>query len=68
MERRSGVRELEFFCAAELDIEAVDAAEDDAARLRSSRGVRSVVRSAIESVRIRRGDGGRDGGRLTKAE
>jgi len=51
-----------FFCVAELGAETVDAAEDAGTRLRSSSGVRSVVRSALELVRIIRGDDGRDGG------
>lgn len=51
-----------FFCVVELVKETVDAAEDAGTRLRSSSGVRSVVRSAIELVRIIRGDGGRGGG------
>lgn len=50
-----------FFCVAELVTETVDAAEEET-RLRSSSGVRSVVRSALELVRIIRGDDGRDGG------
>ena len=44
----------------------MDAAEDAGTRLRTSRGVRSVVRSASESVRIIRGDDGRDGGLLQR--
>jgi hypothetical protein len=51
-----------FFCIVELVVETVDAAEDPETRLRSSSGVRSVVRSALESVRIMRPDDGRDGG------
>jgi hypothetical protein len=62
IERRSGVREGRIFCITELVTENVDAAEDAGTRLRSSSGVRSVVRSALESVRIIRGDDGRDGG------
>src|SRR5712691_4640567 len=63
IERRSGVREIGmFFCIAELVTETVDAAEDAGTRLRLSSGVRSVVRSALELVRIIRGDDGRDGG------
>lgn len=63
IERRSGVREIGmFFCVPELVTEIVDAAEDAGTRLRSSSGVRSVVRSALELVRIIRGDDGRDGG------
>jgi hypothetical protein len=57
------VREIGiFFCVAELVTERVDAADDAGTRLRSSSGVRSVVRSALELVRIIRGDDGRDGG------
>jgi len=63
IERIRGVREGgTFFCIVELVVETVDAAEDPGTRLRSSSGVRSVVRSALESVRIIRGDDGRDGG------
>jgi len=62
MERRSGVREGGgFFRKVELVTEKVDAAEEVGPRLRSRSGVRSVVKSAIESVRIMRGDDGLDG-------
>lgn len=50
----------------ELVAVRVDDAEDAGARLRTSRGVRSVVKSASESVRIIRGDDGRDGGPLQR--
>jgi hypothetical protein len=64
IERRSGVRENRTFLGVvELITETVDAAEDAGPRLRTSSGVRSVVKSVIESVRIMRGDDGRDGGR-----
>jgi hypothetical protein len=53
------------FCAAELDTETADAAEDAGLRLRSSNGVRSV-RSEVELVGIRRGDDGRDEGKLRR--
>src|SRR6266567_279755 len=67
IERRSGVRErAAFLWVEELVAEMVDAAEDAGTRLRTSRGVRSVVKSASDSVRIIRGDDGRDGGPLRK--
>jgi len=67
IERRSGVRERGmFFCITELVTESVDAAEDVGTCLRTSSGVRSVVRSALELVRIIRGDDGRDGGWLRR--
>ena len=67
IERRSGVRERGmFFCITELVAESVDAAEDVGTCLRTSSGVRSVVRSALELVRIIRGDDGRDGGWLRR--
>lgn len=50
----------------ELVAETVDAAEEAGTRLRTSRGVRSEVKSASDSVRIIRGDDGRDGGPLPK--
>jgi hypothetical protein len=63
IERIRGVREGgTFFCIVEPVAETVDAAEDPGTRLRSSSGVRSVVRSALEWVRTIRGDDGRDGG------
>jgi len=65
-ERRSGVREGIFFRITELVAESMDAAEEAGTRLRSSSGVRSVVRSALELVRIIRGDDGRDGGLLRR--
>jgi hypothetical protein len=67
MERRSGVRKGgAFLRKVELVTETVDAAEDAGTRLRTSSGVRSVVKSVIESVRIIKGDDGRDGGRLRR--
>src|ERR1700722_12669129 len=67
IERKSGVREGGTFLAVvELVAETVDAAEDVVPRLRTSSGVRSVVKSAIESVRIIRGDDGRDEGWLRR--
>jgi hypothetical protein len=67
MERRSGVREGGMFlCIMELVTESVDAAEEAGTRLRSSSGVRSVVRSALELVRIKRGDDGRVGSWLRR--
>jgi hypothetical protein len=66
MESKKGVREGGTrFCVAELQMETVDAAEDPRLRLRSSNGARSV-RSNVESVAIRRGDGGRDEGGLRR--
>lgn len=53
---------------AELVAETMDAAEDAGPRLRTSSGVRSVVKSVTESVRIIRGDDGRDGGRSRRQE
>jgi hypothetical protein len=67
MERRSGVRKGgAFLRKVELVTETVDAAEDAGTRLRTSSGVRSVVKSVTESVRIIKGDDGRDGGRLRR--
>jgi hypothetical protein len=66
MERRSGVRKGGAFLRVELAKETMDAAEDPGTRLRTSSGVRSVVKSVTESVRIIRGDDGRNGGRLRR--
>jgi hypothetical protein len=67
IERRSGVRERgAFLWEKELVAETMDAAEDAGTRLRTSRGVRSLVKSASDSVRIIRGDDGRGGGPLRR--
>jgi hypothetical protein len=65
MERKRGVREGRTFLR-KLVAETVDAAEDAGTCLRTSSGVRSVVKSVTESVRIIRGDEGLDEGRLRR--
>lgn len=63
---RNEVRGGGTFLRTEELVEMVDDAEDAATGLRSSNGVRSVVKSAIELVRMTRGDDGRDGGWLRR--